>query len=57
MTIGDKITHQVRAVKANLDKLFDKAGGGGRHRTESAGQQARSAIDRARKRLETTFER
>jgi ElaB/YqjD/DUF883 family membrane-anchored ribosome-binding protein len=57
MTIGDKITHEVRAVKAKLDKLFDKAGGGGRHRTESAGQQARSAIDRARKRLETTFER
>ncbi len=57
MIIGDKITRQVRAAKANLDKLSDKAGGDGRHRTESAGQQARSAIDRARKRLEATFER
>ncbi|MFJ1460441.1 CsbD family protein [Nocardia wallacei] len=57
MTIGDKITHQVQAAKANLDKLFDKAGGDGRPRTESAGQQARSAIDRAKKGLEAAFKR
>ncbi|GAB2719680.1 hypothetical protein [Nocardia thraciensis] len=57
MTIGDKITHQVRAAKANLDKLFDKAGGDGSHRTESPGRQARNAIDRAKKGLAEAFKR
>lgn len=54
MTIGDKITHQVQAAKANLDKLFDKPAGDGRPRTESTG---RSAIDRAKKGLGAAFKR
>jgi hypothetical protein len=57
MTIGDKITHQVQAAKVNLDKLFDKAGGDGLPRAESVGQQAHSAIDRAKKGLAEAFKR
>ncbi|WP_280269250.1 hypothetical protein [Nocardia wallacei] len=48
MAIENKITHQLQAAKANLDRLFGTAAGDGSRRTESLGHRARGAIDRAR---------
>ncbi|NQE90889.1 hypothetical protein [Nocardia terpenica] len=57
MAIEDKITHQVRAAKTNLDKLFDKAAADAHRRTDSLGRHAGGAIDRARNTLRDVFKR